>query len=200
VLGAQDLERGVLAQHGALARRWTVWMAGAAGSFLLWTGLMAVTMDFPTPAPLGLQIAVDTCFAIACASSCFFVVAGCLRFGAIRSRIFDTLAQNAFGIYVVHYAFVIWLQYALLGVALFALAKAMSVFGATLIFAWATIAAMRLMPFGSRLLGGERVVLASAPSPERLWRQNDDTRTGVEDCGRHTSRVRSAARPNTTCR
>ena len=63
--------------------------------------------------------------------------------------------------YLFHYIFVVWLQYALLGVALVAIAKAMIVFGGTLLLAWATTAAMRYVPFGSRLLGPER----SAPAP-----------------------------------
>ena len=36
----------------------------------------------------------------------------------------DSLSANAYGIYLIHYVFVTWLQYALLGVALFAIAKA----------------------------------------------------------------------------
>jgi hypothetical protein len=120
--------------------------------------------DPTTSGALSLQVAVDASFALACASGCFFLVAACLRFGAVRSRIFDSLAENAFGMYVVHYAFVVWLQYALLGVALFAIAKAMTVFGGTLLFAWATTAAMRFIPFGSRLVGAERRALGNAPS------------------------------------
>jgi acyltransferase-like protein len=166
-LGAYGLERGPLASRGTLARRWTIWLTSALASFLLWMGLTALAMSYPTSAPLGLQVAVDVSYAIACASGCFFLLAACLRFGATRSRIVDSLAENAFGMYLLHYVFVIWLQYALLSVALFAIAKAMIVFGGTLLFAWTIAVAMRFVPFGSRLVGAGRRVSANAPLPER---------------------------------
>jgi fermentation-respiration switch protein FrsA (DUF1100 family) len=162
-LGAYGLERGLLSPRGRLAQGWALWLAGAVGSFFLWMGMMALAIGDSTPIPFRLQVAVDVSFALACANSCLFVVASSLRFGAVRSRLFGTLAQNAFGMYVVHYVFVIWLQYALLGVALFAIAKAMITFGGTLLFAWAATAVMRLVPFGSRLIGGDRRILSTAP-------------------------------------
>ena len=165
-VGAYGLERGLFAPAGTLARRWAVWLAGALASLLLWMGLTALAMTYPTSAPVGLQVGVDISFALACASGCFFIVAGCLRFGAIRSRILNSLAENAFGMYLFHYVFVVWLQYALLGAALPAIAKAMIVFGGTVLFAWATTVALRSVPFGSRLIGAERRILANAPSSQ----------------------------------
>jgi surface polysaccharide O-acyltransferase-like enzyme len=58
--------------------------------------------------------------------------------------------------YIVHYVFVVWLQYALLDVPLFAIAKAAIVFSGTLLMSWAAVAAIRSIPLGSRLLGERR--------------------------------------------
>src|SRR5207247_10998298 len=58
-----------------------------------------------------------------------------------------------YGIYLVHYVFVIWLQYILLGVALFAAAKAAIVFTGALALSWATSAAVCRLPIGARLMG-----------------------------------------------
>ena len=44
--------------------------------------------------------------------------------------------------YLIHYVFAVWLQYALLGAGLFAVGKAAIVFGGTLIMSWAIAAAM----------------------------------------------------------
>jgi len=90
---------------------------------------------------------------LACAGGCFCVMAGCLRFGTVRRPLLDSLANNAFAIYLLHYVFVVWLQYALLGVALFAVAKGTLVFSGALLLAWATTAALRAIPFGSLLIG-----------------------------------------------
>ena len=44
--------------------------------------------------------------------------------------------------YLIHYVFAVWLQYALLGAGLFAIGKAAIVFGGTLIMSWTIAAAM----------------------------------------------------------
>ncbi len=168
-VGAHGVERGLLAPEGILARRWRVWLACALAFLLLWMGLTGLTLTYATSAPLTLQIAADVSFALAGAGGCFFVMAACLRFGAVRSRLFDGLSKNALGIYLLHYAPLVWLQYALLDAPLFAIAKAMIVFGGTLLLAFAATAAIRFVPFGSRLIGEEPQALASAPSLGRIW-------------------------------
>ncbi len=54
--------------------------------------------------------------------------------------------ENAYGIYVVHYVFVTWLQYGLLESPLDPSVKGMVVFLGTLILSWATVAALRRIP------------------------------------------------------
>jgi peptidoglycan/LPS O-acetylase OafA/YrhL len=155
-IGAYGLERGLLAPEGMLARRWTVWLAGAFAFFLLWMGLTGLGMTQKGGEPFALRVIVDVSFALACTSGCLAAIAGCLRFATRRSRVLDSLANNAFGMYLLHYPFVVWLQYALLGVALFAIAKAMIVLAGTLLLAWALAFTMSFAPVGSRLIGVER--------------------------------------------
>jgi len=57
---------------------------------------------------------------------------------------------------LIHYVFVVWLQYALLSAPLFVLAKAAIVFGGTLILSWGASTALRRVPIGTTLLGAER--------------------------------------------
>jgi peptidoglycan/LPS O-acetylase OafA/YrhL len=164
-VGAFGLERGLLAPGGELARNWAGWLALALVSLMLWMGLTALAMAYTAPAWISLQIAIDISFVLACASGGFFVMAACLRFIAKRSLVLVNLADKSFGLYLFHYVFVVWLQYALLGVALFAIAKAMIVFAGTLLLAWATTVVIGFVPFGSLLLGAGRSVLANAASP-----------------------------------
>jgi surface polysaccharide O-acyltransferase-like enzyme len=133
---------------------------------MLWMGLTALAMRYPLSVPLGLQFVVGIGFAVACASGCIIVVAACLRFDTRRSRVLDSFAHNAFSIYVIHYIFVVWLQYAMLGAALFAIAKASIVFSGTLLLAWATATLLRFVPFATSLFGvvrGARVRASSVP-------------------------------------
>jgi surface polysaccharide O-acyltransferase-like enzyme len=163
-VGAYGLERGLLAVEGILARRWLVWLALALGSLMLWMGLTALTMQFATSVPLPLQIAADAGYVVACASSVFFVIGLSLRFGAIRSPVLDNLSKNAMGMYLLHYAPVVWLQYALMDAAAPAVAKAAVVFAGALVLSWAATAAIRALPFGCRLIGEEPPIFAGAPS------------------------------------
>jgi glucans biosynthesis protein C len=160
-IGANGLDRGLLAADGLLKRHWTLWLAIALASLFAWMGLTGWAMRFAV-APLILQIAADIAFAVACTSGCFFVIAACLRFATRESRLLDNLAENAFGMYLFHYLFVVWMQYALLGVALFAIAKGATVFGVTLALSWAMTTALRATPWGWHLIGAERRVLATA--------------------------------------
>ena len=111
-------------------------------------GLTALRMG-DSAARLGLEIVVDAAFALASVSGCFCAIAACLRFGQQRLPILESWARNALGIYLLHYVFVVWLQYALLDVGLFAAAKGVFVFSGSLLLAWASTATMRLAPFGS---------------------------------------------------
>jgi hypothetical protein len=150
-IGAADIERGLLRTNGILARRWALLLAAALASLFLWMGLTGLTINGYTSVVV--QIAADLGFVLACAAGCFFVIAVSLRFAVRRSRILDSLSSNAYGLYLVHYDFVVWLQYALLGTALFAVVKAAIVFGGTLLLSWVAVLAVQRIPLGARLIG-----------------------------------------------
>jgi glucans biosynthesis protein C len=150
-MGVCGLGRGPLATDGKFAGRWRLWLGIALTSFVAWMGLTALGMN--DTAQFLPQLGSDISYALAGASGCFFMIAVFLRFGARRSRILGCLSHNAFGLYLFHYVFVVWLQYALLGLALIAVAKAAIVLAGTLALAWAATAALRFSRFGSRLIG-----------------------------------------------
>jgi peptidoglycan/LPS O-acetylase OafA/YrhL len=157
-IGTAGIDRGLLGVDGILARHWARWLAAALASLFLWMGLTAWTMNGPTP--LGVAIAADLGFVVACATGCFFLVAVSLRFATKPSRLLDSLSANAYGLYLVHYNFVVWLQYALLGAALLAVVKAALVFAGTLALSAMTILAVRRIPFGAQLIGAPRRAVA----------------------------------------
>ena len=133
-IGVQGYDRGLLRSDGALARRWHIWLAAASASFLLWMMTMA-------PSAFGRgNVAIDLCsyFAVVLVVStvCLAFAGVSLRFGYARSKLTDSLSENAYAIYLVHYVFVVWLQYALLGASLPAVAKGVLVFTGTLLMSW----------------------------------------------------------------
>jgi surface polysaccharide O-acyltransferase-like enzyme len=90
----------------------------------------------------------------------FFLIAVSLHFATGHSRRLDSLSANAYGHYLVHYNFVVWLQYALLGTALFVVVKAAIVFGGTLVLSWIAVLAVQRIPLGAQLIGAPRRAVA----------------------------------------
>lgn len=128
-VGTVGLGKGILRSDGIAARKWAIWMGAAIASVALWMGLMALTLHLGSSAPLILSVASDATYALAGACSVVFVLGIWLRFGtAHRWRTLTPFSDNAFGLYVLHYAPVVWLQYALLGLNWPAPVKAALVF------------------------------------------------------------------------
>lgn len=169
-VGAAGIERGLLAAGGALARRWRLWLASALGCLGLWMGLTSLTFPDAAAAPLILQIGADASFALAGASGCFSVLAVCLRFGAVRSPLFGRLSNDAFGIYLLHFIPVVWLQYALLAAPAVAFVKAAIVFGGALAISWSATVAIRFSRFGARFIG---------EAPEPVAQRTNAVRVGL---------------------
>jgi surface polysaccharide O-acyltransferase-like enzyme len=150
-IGAAGIERSLIAANGPLPRRWAAWLAAALTSLAVWMGVTALTLNGNPP--LGVRIAADLAYVLACAAGCFFLMAVTLRFAVKPSPILGSLGIDAYPLYLLHYMFVVWLQYLLLPVPLFALLKAALVFSATLICTWSAAGAMQRIPFGGRLIG-----------------------------------------------
>jgi glucan biosynthesis protein C len=133
-IGAHGYDRGLLRAGGVLVRQWRLWLGGAVAAFFLWMACAA-------PSAYGrgnmlTDLAADLAVVLAVATACFCFAAVFLRFGTARWAIADSLAENAYAIYVIHYVFVVWLQYALLGMALPAAAKGCMVFAVALALSW----------------------------------------------------------------
>jgi len=136
-VGAHGLADGLLAGGGKLARHWLRWAAAAVASLFVWMGLTGLSLSYPNGAPFALTLFSDISYAVASACSVLFMLAAAIRWRGKRSRLLDALAHNAFGIYVLHYAPLVWLQYALLGVQAPPIVKAALVFAGTLGAAYA---------------------------------------------------------------
>jgi hypothetical protein len=162
-LGAFGIEKGLLGSDGTLAQQWRVWAAGALAGLLTWMIPTAVIIKIPGAPIVVLEFVANLGFVLASVAACFALLAVFLRFATTRSAILGRLSENAYGIYLVHYPYAIWLQYALLGFAFSAIFKGAIAFSAALLLSWATIAAMCRIPIGARLMRSEPRLLARAP-------------------------------------
>lgn len=144
-LGATEPSAELLASGGKLARRWTLWAMASVGAFLVTVSCFLLALSRSAASSKGLWAVVDVSFVLSCAASCFAFLAVFARF-ARRGPVGDSLAANAYGMYVTHYVLVCWLQYALLGSALSGAAKGTLVFLGAVSLSWLLAAALRRIP------------------------------------------------------
>jgi peptidoglycan/LPS O-acetylase OafA/YrhL len=144
-VGAMGLDQGLLAAGGKLARRWLLWVCTALVVFGAATvvAIVDLTSHAVSQAWAG---ATDFGFVVSCAATCLAFLALFNRFAGARSPLFDSLAENSYAIYLVHYAFVSWLQYALLPASVPALVKGAAVATGALALSWGTAIAIRRLP------------------------------------------------------
>ncbi len=150
-LGAYGLHRGLLSPEGKLARRWYLWMIVSLITFALAVGVLIASLASPTSAKLW-NFVGGISFVLACASACLAFLAFFTRFVKKEGAIMNSLRDNAYGMYVIHYAFVSWLQYALLKSQLSGLTKGVLVTAGTVALSWMAVAMLRRIPVVARII------------------------------------------------
>jgi peptidoglycan/LPS O-acetylase OafA/YrhL len=154
-VGAASLRSGVLAENGALVMRWRVWLAFALafyGAILLLVYVHHNGLaDFNSP-PFWWRTAYGLAFAMFSAAMTFTVPAIFLRFARSSLWLLDTMRPSAYGIYLLHFIFLIWLQYIVFDPAFPAFVKFAIVFTGTLSMSWALTVLLRKIPVVARTI------------------------------------------------
>jgi Acyltransferase family len=152
-VGAYGIDRGLLAPDGIFARhwlRWTIWMLVAFAVSVVF--MLIVISKGAAMSPILLNTVGGAMFALSCASISFAFLALFVRFATRRRWIWDSLSDNEYGMYLVHYMFVSWLQLAILSSSLPAIEKGVLVFAGVLLLSWGTSATIRRIPAVSRIV------------------------------------------------
>jgi Acyltransferase family len=152
-VGAYGIDRGLLASDGTLARHWGRWLAGGLGaSFLSAVFVIIVLTHRNAISATVVGVVGGTLYAITCAALSFAFLALFVRFANHRRWIYDSLSDNEYGLYLIHYMFVPWVQLAILALALPAIGKGLLVFAAVLLLSWGTSATLRRIPGVARVV------------------------------------------------
>ena len=154
-VGAVNLRAGLLAENGELPRRWPVWLGFA---LVFYVAILVVVYahhnwvaDFDSP-PLLWKTSYGLAFATYSAAMAFTVSAIFLRFADSSWRLLDALQPSAYGVYLLHYIFIIWLQYAVYDYSLPAVVKFAIVFAGTLSLSWGITLLLRKIPAVARMI------------------------------------------------
>jgi surface polysaccharide O-acyltransferase-like enzyme len=148
VLGASDIEKGLFSSASPFVKYWRVWIRACVLFYFLLLGLeglgrkgfVEILGEWPSKIIYGCVYAGSICF-----SSLSFLT---LFRKAIKraNPIWDSLTRNAYCIYLVHYIFVLWCQYALLNVDLPGFIKFLITFLISVFVSWQVSILLRKIP------------------------------------------------------
>jgi surface polysaccharide O-acyltransferase-like enzyme len=154
-IGVVSLKAGILSENGAIVKRWAVWLGIAA---LFYGGILLLVYahhnwvaNFRLP-PLWWRTAYGTVFAMFSAAMAFTLLTTSLRLAHFSNRLLDAMQPSAYGIYLFHYIFIIWLQYAVYDASFHAGMKFAIVFIGTLSGSWVITLLLRRIPVVARMI------------------------------------------------
>src|SRR5512139_82773 len=138
-LGSADVERSLSREN---LRRWPLWLVIGALGYATHAILSSGNYPANTPAWV-LTLLLPTVFSFCCTFT------GLAAIGLARSCFrtnwspADHFSENAYGVYIFHYGFVIWLQFSLLSQPMPALMKFLITFSVALTASWSLTALLR---------------------------------------------------------
>jgi hypothetical protein len=154
-VGCAQLGSGVLSPSGDLPKkRWT-WLLLTLIPYAGMWGMIYVKraiLDNPPMLPWWYHLVYGTFFVLFSASILFAILAFFLHSKAPGPTLLDRMQGEAYGMFLVHYPIVLWIQYVLFDYDLPAIVKAAIAFVLTVILSWAITAALRKLPGATRVL------------------------------------------------
>jgi peptidoglycan/LPS O-acetylase OafA/YrhL len=153
-IGANGIGHGLTSPDGRLARRWAWWLLCSLLAFGFCIVMLLATLASLTQghSALGWKTLGNLGFVICCAASGLAFLGLFLRYARRPRSILDSLSNNAYGIYLIHYPIVSWLQYALLTSPISGAAKGCLVLSGALVMSWVVSASVRLIPRIARVV------------------------------------------------
>ena len=143
-VGARGLERGAFRSDGPFVKYWWAWLLAGAGSY----GILTWIFSSPELSPkFGVYV-----FLIEAALVVLGLTALFLRVFRKPISILDNLSRSSYGIYLLHYLVIVWLQYAVLRAKIALGWKFAIVFVGGIAICWAATAALRRIPGMRRIL------------------------------------------------
>jgi surface polysaccharide O-acyltransferase-like enzyme len=155
-IGVAQMDRGLLAADGRMAKVSWDWMVLAIVPYCLLWVLIFIKREIlgnPSPLPDWYEALYAVCFTVFSVAIMFLILAFFQRFKQSGSaKLLDPMQADAYGMFLVHYPIVLWLQYWMFDFDIPAIAKALVAFLLTVVLSWAATAALRKIPGAKHVL------------------------------------------------
>ena len=152
-VGAANFGSGVLGDDGRLAKSNWGWMLATLIPYCLMWVMIYIKREIlgnPNPQP-DWYLAVYSLFFVAFSAAILFAILGFFLGSKRPWNMLDRMQADAYGIFLVHYPIVLWLQYWLFDYDLPAIVKAAIAFVLTVVLSWAATSALRKIPGATRV-------------------------------------------------
>ncbi len=141
LVGDSDFNILIFAEHSALVKKWKLWILL---SLLLYTALTLnsafnVLRSFAETGKISVFAAwmiYYSLYAASCTASCIAFITAFRRLARSSKKRWNSLSANAYLIYLIHYVFVIWIQFAILDFDIPAVVKFMITSVMALLLSW----------------------------------------------------------------
>jgi surface polysaccharide O-acyltransferase-like enzyme len=154
-IGAAHFDRGVLSADGRLAKSGWGWIAATLVPYGLLWGMIIIKREVlgnPEVLPQWYEAIYGLCFVAFSAAILFAILAFFLRFKRSGASSLDPMQHDAYGIFLVHYPIVLWLQYGMYDFDIPAIIKAAVAFALTVASSWAVTRVLRKIPGATKVL------------------------------------------------
>ena len=154
-VGVAYLDRGLLSADGRLAKTGWSWIVAALVPYCLLWVLIYVKREVlgnPVWLPDWYEASYGLFFVTFSAAILFAIFGYFLRFKRTGFSVLDWMQAHAYGMFLVHYPIVLWIQYWLFDFDVPAIAKALIAFVLTVLLSWGVTVALRTIPGAKRVL------------------------------------------------
>ena len=154
-VGAANINRGLLSADGQLPKTSWLWVIVTLIPYGLLWGLIYIKREIlgnPPVQPDWYEASYGLFFALFSAAILFAIMAFFLNSREPGPTLLDRMQGDAYGMFLVHYPIVLWLQYWLFDYDLPAFVKVAIAFVLTVALSWAATAALRKIPGAKRVL------------------------------------------------
>jgi len=149
LIGAPGLANGIFADNAAFVKKWLFWVISCLVIYALLKCSEAPLLQMihrQQLSELQANFIYRPVWVLSCTLSC---IAFLTTFKSLLNKTnawWKSLSANAYGIYLVHYIFIVWCQYYLLELPLPAIAKFLVTFLVSVTLSWGTVSVLRKIP------------------------------------------------------
>lgn len=157
IIGSSDFHTGIFARNTLLVSKWKLWATLALAVYLILTisGEYNILKNLVLKGMLpefAAWMIYYTIYVFSCTLSCIAFLTVFRTLANTPMAWMDSLAANAYLIYLIHYTFVIWTQLFLLDLSTSAFAKFLTVFANALALSWMISSILRRSPIVKKYL------------------------------------------------